>query len=260
MAQPIEAGPTQADSKRRDGPFPYQIAPPSAVRSRRFRLFALMGLASYALALIATLPARLLLERADEPEIWLAVSGTVWSGEAALSQGHAVRWRWAPLASIANLSFSTHLEIIGANTALKGVAAWRPSGIVITGLNGNASASLVSALAPTLPFVCDFPMRVNIDRLAFGGSAPGAAGEVLGSAGSCGSRHSAFSTSTTVPPLIGQATTNVSGSNGWIAPRGNQTEKLISFAVTPSGQTSITVSPPASALMPGIEAVRALAD
>ena len=230
------------------------------VRSRRFRLFALTGLAAYVLALIATLPARLLLERADEPGIWLAVSGTVWSGEAALSQGHAVRWSWAPLASIANLSFATHLEVTGADTALEGVAAWRPGGVVITDLNGNASASLVSALAPSLPFVCDFPMRVNIDRLAFGGSAPGAAGEILGSAGSCASRNSTVAAAAPVPPLVAEATINVGGSNGWIAPRGNRTEKLISFAVTPSGDTSVTVSPTASALIPGIEAVRALAD
>lgn len=230
------------------------------VRSRRFRLFALTGLVAYLLALIATLPARLLLERADKPGIWLAVSGTVWNGEAALSQGHAVRWQWAPLASLANLSFSTHLEVIGADTELKGIAAWRPSGIVITDLKGNASASLVSALAPTLPFVCDFSMQVNIDRLAFGGSAPGAAGEIMGSAGSCATRNSSIAASTAVPPLVGEATINVGGSNGWIAPRGNRSEKLVSFAVTPSGETSITVSPTASALVPGIEAVRALAE
>jgi hypothetical protein len=230
------------------------------VRSRRFQLFALTGIAAYLLTLIATLPARLLLERAEEPHIWLAVSGTVWNGEAALSHGHAVRWRWAPMASLANLSYSTHLEVLGADTELKGIAAWRPSGIVITDLNGNASATLVSALAPTLPFLCDFPMRVNIDRLAFGGSAPGAAGEIMGSAGTCASRNSSVSASTAVPPLVAAATINVGGSNGWLAARGNRADKLISFAVTPSGKTSVTVSPTASAMIPGIEAVRALAE
>jgi hypothetical protein len=223
-------------------------------------LLFLTGIAVYALVLIATLPARLLLQRAEEPHIWLAVSGTVWAGEAALSQGHAIRWRWAPMASIANLAFSTHLEVVGADTQLKGVAAWRPSGIVIVDLTGNASASVISALAPTLPFVCDFPMRVNIDRVAFGGSAPGAAGEVVGSAGSCASRNSPVSTLTPVPPLVAEGTINISGSNGWVARRGYRSEKLISFAVTPSGETSITVSPAASAMIPGIEAVRALAD
>jgi hypothetical protein len=223
-------------------------------------LFFLTGIAAYALVLIATLPARLLLHRAEEPHIWLAVSGTVWAGEAALSQGHAIRWRWAPMASIANLAFSTHLEVVGADTQLKGIAAWRPSGIVIVDLTGNASASLISALAPALPFVCDFPMQVNIDRIAFGGSAPGAAGEIMGSPGSCTTRNSSVSASAAVPPLVAEGTINVGGSNGWIAARGNRSEKLLSFAVTPTGETSVTVSPTASALIPGIEAVRALAD
>jgi hypothetical protein len=250
---------SQADPEGGAEPFPYQIAPPSAVRSRRFRLFALTGLAAYLLALVATLPARLLLERADEPHIWLAVSGTVWNGEAALSHGHAVRWQWAPLASITNLGFSTHVQVIGADTELKGIAAWRPSGIVITDLKGNASATLISALAPTLPFLCDFPMRVNMDRIAFGGSAPGAAGEITGSAGSCSSRTSAVAASAPVPPLAAEATINVGGSTGWVAVRGNRSEKLLSFAVTPTGETSIDVSPSASAVIPGLEAVRALA-
>jgi hypothetical protein len=260
MAQPINLARSQADPENSADPFPYQIAPPSTVRSRRLRLFMLTGIAAYLLALLATLPARLLLDRADEPHIWLAVSGTVWNGEAALSQGHAVRWRWAPLASLTTISYSTHLQVIGADTELTGIAAWRPSGIVVTDLKGNASATLVSALAPTLPFLCDFPMRVNIDRLAFGGTAPGAAGEIMGSAGSCTARNSAVAASVAVPPLVAEATINVGGSNGWIAARGNRADKLISFAVTPSGATSITVSPSASMLIPGIEAVRALAE
>jgi hypothetical protein len=164
------------------------------------------------------------------------------------------------MASIANLGFATHLEVVGADTELKGMAVLRPGSIVIKDLTGNASASLVSALAPTLPFVCDFPMRVNIERLAFGSSAPGAAGEITSNAGSCANRNTGFSGSTPVPPLVAEGATNIGGSNGWVAVRGNRAERLISFAVTPSGETSITTSPTASTLIPGIEAVRALAE
>lgn len=230
------------------------------MRGRRFRLFALAGLVAYVLALIATLPASLLLKRADEPGIWLAVSGTVWSGEAALAQGHAVRWNWAPMASLANLAYTTHLQVIGTDTELEGLMAWKPGAIVISDLNGNASASLLTAIAPNLPFLCDFPMRVNIDRIAFGGARPGAAGEIRSSSGSCSTRNSAVLASTPVPPLIGEATTNVGGSNGWLAPAGNRSEKLISFTATPNGKTSVTVSPTASALIPGIDAVSRLAE
>jgi hypothetical protein len=103
-------------------------------------------------------------------------------------------------------------------------------------------------------------MRVNINRLAFGGAARGADGRIAASGGSCAGRGGANAASAPVPPLIAEATINVGGSNGWVAPSGNRSEKLISFAVTPGGATSVTVSPVASALVPGIEAVRALAN
>lgn len=259
MAQVIEASRIPSDPERGADPFPYQIAAPAAVRRRRFRLFALAGLAAYALTLIATLPARLLLERSGEPSIFLAVSGTMWSGEAALGQGHAIRWAWAPLASIANLRYTTHLEVSGPDTELKGMAAWRPSGITITDVDGNASASLITALAPSLPFVCDFPMRVNIERLAFGGTEPGAAGEVRASGGSCTGRGALVVASAPVPPLIAEASINVGGSTGWVAPQGNRADKLVTFAVTPNGETSVSVMPGASAMIPGIEVLRTMA-
>lgn len=242
------------------GPFPYQIAPPRVVRRRRILLFALLGAATYLLTLVATLPARLLLERSEDPKIWLAVSGTIWRGEAALAHGHAVRWAWAPLSSLAKLSFTTDIEVIGADTQLEGEASWRRDGVILDGVSGTASASLVSALAPALPFVCDFPMRVDIDRIAFGSQQPGAAGELRSSGGSCTARSGLVAGSSAVPPLIGEATINVGGSNGWIAASGNRAEKLVSFTVTPNGKTAIAVSPSASAIIPGIEVVRSFAD
>ena len=222
-------------------------------------LFTAFGLAVYLVTLVATLPARLLLQRADEPGIWLAVSGTVWNGEAALAHGHAVRWTWRPLASLASLSYATDLRVTGPDTAVEGKVQWRRSGIVLDDLEGHASASLLSALAPSLPFVCDFPMRLSIDRIAFGGQTPGASGRVRSSPGSCSSRTGMVSAPSLVPALTAEAATNVGGSTGWVAPQGNRSQKLITFAVTANGETAVTVDPAASAVIPGAEAIRALA-
>ena len=219
-------------------------------------LFTLTGIVAYLLTLAATLPARLLLDRAGSPDIWLAAAGTVWNGEAALAHGHAIRWRWAPLASIANLAFSTEIEVTGAGTNLKGAAAWRPSGLVVTDLNGDASASLLAALVPTLPFVCEFPMEVEMERIAFGGEAPGAAGSVRTFAGNCSARNNTVAASVPVPALVGEATINVGGSTGWVAPRMDRSVKLISFSVAPNGGASFEVSPAAAALFPGAVTTR----
>lgn len=260
MEQLTGAARIRGDREGAGGPFPYQIAPPSAVRRRRAILFTLTGIAAYILTLAATLPARLLLERSGDPGIWLAVSGTVWNGEAALAQGHAVRWRWSPLASLANLAFTTEVDVIGADTELRGIASWRPSGIELEDLRGNASGTLLSAITPELPFVCDFPMRVELDRLAFGGSHPGAAGEIRTAAGSCTPRNASVALSAPVPPLIAEATINVGGSNGWVAARSNRSDKLVSFTVMPNGGTSIDVLPSGAALFPGAQSARFAAE
>ena len=259
MAQPTEAPPIPEDREPAAGPFPYQIAPPAEVRRRRITLFVALGLAVYLITLLATLPARYLVQRADEPGIWLAVSGTVWNGEAALAHGHAVRWTWRPLASLASLSFATDLRVTGPDTAVEGMAQWRWSGMVLDDLEGHASASLLSALAPSLPFVCDFPMRMSIDRIAFGGQKPGASGRIRTSPGSCTSRAGLVTAASPVPALTAEAASNVGGSAGWVAPQGNRSNKLITFAVTPNGETAVTVDPAASAVIPGAEAIRSLA-
>ncbi len=226
------------------------------VRRRRALLFALTGAVAYCLTLAAALPARLLLEGSGDPNIWLAVSGTVWHGEAALAQGHALRWSWSPLATVANLAFTTDLEVVGADTELKGTASWKAGAIVITDLRGDASGSLLTAVAPKLPFLCDFPMQVEIDRIALGGQQPGAAGEIRTLPGNCTSRGSSVAASSPVPALLAVATTNVGGSNGWVAPRANRSIKLISFTVMPNGATSVDVAPAGAAMFPGAEAVR----
>ncbi len=221
-------------------------------------LFALTGALVYCLTLAAALPARLLLERSGDPDIWLAASGTVWRGEAALAQGHALRWNWSPLGSLTNLAFTTNIEVIGADTDLKGSASWKPGAMVITDLRGDASGSLLTALAPKLPFVCGFPMRVEIDRIAFGGQQPGVAGEITTLPGNCTSRGSSVASSSFVPALVAVATTNVGGSNGWVAPRANRSDKLVSFTVMPNGATSVDVAPAGAALFPGAQAIRIL--
>ena len=256
-----EATQAQADTADRDAgasPFPYQIAPPSVVRRRRILLFTLTGILVYVLTLIATLPARLLLDRAATPDIWLAASGTVWSGEAALGQGHSVRWAWAPLASLANLAFTTDIEVDGAGTDLGGQASWRPGGLVVTSLRGNASATLLSAVFPNLPLLCELPMELEFERIALGGSRPGVDGKVRTSPGSCAPRSGSVGAAVPVPALVGEATISVGGSSGWVAPRLNRSAKLISFTVMPNGGTALEVSPAGTALFPGAATTRFL--
>lgn len=217
---------------------------------RRTLGWLLLTLAAYGIALVATLPARLLLGgEADSPV--LAVGGTVWSGEAALGEGHGVRWIWAPGASLLSLSFAAEWEMTGPDTALKGRASWRPSGTNLSDVEGRASGLLLSALAPRLPIRCDFPMEVRIGALNGRGQRKGADGRVESGAGNCGLRD-AGGIAAPVPPLVAVATTGVGGSTAYVAPRGEPGVRLLTAAVTPSGRLSVRLTPAGVALFPGL--------
>ena len=249
MTQRISTGASRAAPEAVAGPFAFQIASPAAVRLRRTLWLLLLGLAAYALALIASLPARLILGDPSESAVWRAVGGTVWSGEAAMAEGHGVRWTWAPGASLLDLAFAVDWEITGPDTAVEGRASWRPSGLNLSRIEGQASGALLSALAPKLPFRCDFLMRVRIDALAARGQRKGADGRIESSRGNCALRD-APTIATPIPPLVAVSAINVGGSSGWVVPQGEPSSRLITATMTPNGMVSVRLLPAGLALLP----------
>ena len=249
MVQPTRTEASQDASEVAAGPFAFQIAPPAAVRLRRALVLLLLGLVTYMLALLASLPARLILGDPSESAVLRAVGGTVWSGEAALDEGHGVRWTWAPGASLVNFAFTVDWEITGPDTSLKGQTSWRPSGMNFVDVEGQASGALLAALTPRLPFRCDFLMRVRIDALQLRGQQKGADGRIESSRCACALRD-APAIAAAMPPLVGTATLNVGGSTGVVAPQGEPVARLITATVTPNGMLSVRLLPAGLALLP----------
>ena len=86
-----------------DGPTPDA----RAVARRRLIVFVCVGIAAYAVALIATLPASVVFP--NHP--WRSgVAGTVWNGEVGVAGGTAVSWHWAPLRSLTLSARVLHLR------------------------------------------------------------------------------------------------------------------------------------------------------
>src|SRR6188768_1851677 len=74
-----------------------------AVARRRLIRFALLGIASYAVAMIATIPASAVFKN----YAWrTGISGTIWNGEVGIAGGSTARWNWAPLRSLLSLGFA----------------------------------------------------------------------------------------------------------------------------------------------------------
>ncbi len=151
---------------------------PVAARSWRASPAALVaaGVIAYALALVATLPARVVAPRGAD------VAGTVWHGALALADGSVARWDWSPVQSVGSGSFAADWTIDGPGTLLTGVARLRPFGATeFAGVSGRAAWSLLAANAPGLPPGCTIPLIVALDRV----SASGSRGTIRSLPGSC---------------------------------------------------------------------------
>ena len=158
----------------------------SAGRSWRSTQAALIavgaGVAAYAVALLATLPARVVAPRGSD------VAGTVWHGSAVLGTGSAsggatARWDASLADSLASGSIAARWTLDGPATALSGIARWRPfGGTDLAAVRGRAAWPLVAAALPGLPTDCTLPLDLALDRVA----AHDTSGTVTTLPGTCG--------------------------------------------------------------------------
>jgi len=154
-------------------------AAPARLRAnRRSLFFAGLGFAVYLLALVATIPAGILIPLPD-------ASGTIWRGAAFLAGGNRVEWRWAPLRSLIGLGFAADFTVTGVDTMLGGRALLRPGGrVMLDSVSGSADGALLATLANP-SFACAVRMQIDIREMSLGGGDRGADGRIRAQPGVC---------------------------------------------------------------------------
>lgn len=213
--------------------------------TRRGRIFGSIGIAAYLAALLAGAPAALVLPRS----LAAGASGTIWHGEAALTNGDRLRWEWSPLRSLAGFGFAADWQLLGRDDLLSGAAFLRTGSAVFSDVAGTTRAATLGVLAPDLPFACDFAMTVRLPRVVLGGERQMIAGSIRTGAGTCWAKGSAAATA--VPPLAAKAATaGARGSIAWIAPRGGPRRDLVNVALSPAGKLNLAVTPAGAAMLP----------
>ena len=228
------------DGGRAAGAFQFERL---AVKVTRWRvILAGLGVAAYALGLVAMLPAEVVAPGDRE------AVGTVWDGQMALDGGFAAGWRTQPLASLAHLSLAERLRVTGPLTELNGQVLVRPGRVLLRDLDGTASARLISALAPGLPFACDADLRVAIEELALQG-APAGAGTVRSSPGDC--TPAGGGTPSPLPALTGTFSADAAATT-LILSRAGSDATAASARVTPAGKVNLTIEPAGVGLFPGV--------
>lgn len=216
-------------------------APAQYRANRRPLIFTGVGVAAYLLALIVTIPARLIVPLPD-------VGGTIWHGEAPIAGGNRVEWRWAPLSSILRFGFAADFSVTGIESSLAGRALLRPGGrLILDEVSGNADGGLIDAIARP-SFACSVRLRIDIERLSLGGGDRGGQGRIDGEPGVC----QAFGGTPPVPiPALRLDLTQTPGvAMINLAPRGHARKPWLVGGLSEGGELSLIVTEAGATAMP----------
>ena len=219
-------------------------------------MFVLLGIAAYALAMVATMPAGVALGNRS----WrTGIAGTVWNGEVGVAGGSKVEWNWAPLRSLTSLAFAADWKATGPDTDMGGRGLMRFGRTVLDQVSGSGHASLLDALQPNLPFTCDLVMQTQFDRIAIGGSGQMIDGKLTTDPGTCSPK--AGGAPVPVPSLLLTAEKIGTTTRIRIAPAQQRRQTLVDATLSEDGALSLRLTPDGARVLPfvGLPAGAAIA-
>lgn len=218
----------------------------SGFRARRRSIaFAALGIATFAIAMVATMPASLVIS--NRP--WRSgVGGTVWNGEVGIAGGSTLEWHWAPLRSLTSLGFAVDWTATGPDTDLGGQAIIRPGGVRLDQVAGSADATLLEALQPNLPFACDVGLQVDLPRLGTTDGSAMADGRVAIDPGTCTTRPGNLATAT--PAMLLTADHIGTETRIRLVPEGQRRQTLLDAILQEDGKLRFTLTGDGAAVLP----------
>ena len=212
---------------------------------RRLILFAGIGIAAYAVAMIATIPASAVLKN----RAWrTGVAGTIWNGEVGVAGGSRLEWSWAPLRSLTSLAFAIDWRATGANTDIAGRALIGPSTTTLDAVSGRIDGTALAAIQPDLPFTCDMVMQAEFPSIRIGGGAQRVEGNLATDAGTCTPKRG--SNPTAVAPLIMTAEKIGTESRMRVAPATQRRRTLMTLVLSEAGSLEVTMTAEGAAALP----------
>ena len=233
----------EASERPADSPQTSAIAVRGA--RRRLILFAGIGIAAYALAMVATIPASAVLK--NRP--WRSgIAGTVWNGEVGVGGASRIEWSWSPLRSLTSLGFAADWRASGATSDLGGRALLRSGSVALDNVSGTLDGALLAAIKPDLPFTCDLTMQADLPRVVLGGNDQAAIGRIVTDVGTCTPK--AGGSATGVGPLLLTAEKIGAVSHLRLVPATQRRRTLMTFALAENGTVDIAITPEGAASLP----------
>ena len=228
---------------------PFQSVLARRLHRMRSVTFTVIGLITFLLALVVTMPASLLFKLAglNAPN----VVGTIWKGEAAIGDQTAVAWRVGPVSSLLRFGIVSDVQMRGGATDLAATGLWRPGAMSLEDVSGLAGPGLVDTLTKDLPIRCDLTFVVDMDRIVLAGRRSGAEGRVRSGPGSCSARNLVAAGSLPVPAMTGQSTMDVNGTSAWLSSNAAQ-GRLAQMTIDREGRLKVTVLEAGAAILPAL--------
>lgn len=205
----------------------------------------MLGIAAYALAMLATMPASVFLK--NRP--WrTGVAGTVWNGEVGVAGGSKFEWNWAPLRSLTSLAFAADWKATGPDTDMGGRGMMRFGRTVLDDVSGSAHSSLLQALQPNLPFSCDLVMQLQFAKITIGGSGQAIDGKLTTDPGTCTPKGGGATTA--VPSLLLTAEKIGTATRIRITPTAQRRQLLMDATLGEDGKLSFRMTADGARILP----------
>lgn len=200
---------------------------------------AIVMLASYAVTLIATVPARSVLHFRDANGIIADASGTIWQGHARLGAGHAATWHFQPGASLASASLVWTARLDGADTALTANVSIEGARARASKISGAAGWSLFSLAGGAAPAICELSARVTAGEIIVTRRAVFAEGEAVSAPSGCRTREGERFE---LPGLNFRAVPGAEGTRIAVNSAGRNGELLAELILGPEGAAELALT------------------
>ncbi|HSX55247.1 MAG TPA: hypothetical protein VLG14_08115 [Sphingomonas sp.] len=201
---------------------------------RRLTVFVVLGIAAYALAMLATMPASVFLK--NRP--W----------RTGVAGGSKFEWNWAPLRSLTSFAFAADWKATGPDTDMGGRGLMRFGRTVLDDVSGSAHSSVLQALQPNLPFTCDLVMQLQFAKIAIGGGDQAIDGKLTTEPGTCTAKNGG--TATAVPALLLTAEKIGTATRIRIAPAAQRRQTLMDATLGEDGKLSFRMTADGARVLP----------
>ena len=207
---------------------------------------SLFGLLLFGATVIVTAPAGIVAQMIGLPPQVRSVSGSVWSGRAALAGGTTLVWQGRARGFLRG-ELAADLRLSGARSLLDGVGFVGLGGMGLRDVTGRGGSDLLALVPGTA--ACDGQANVDVARAAWGRSAVSAQGRIQITESTCRSTGGADFNAPALDIAL-----NEEGDAGVVTmtTRDAEATRMGQARLSPDGLLKLRVEPAAAVLVPGL--------